>query len=1017
MKLPKYYEDPTMLHLGTCQNRAYYVPTAHKTTDDCLMEQSDRALLLSSDDWKFKLYQNPLEVPEDFFDLEFDPREFDSIPVPSCWQMLGYDQLQYTNVNYPFPYDPPYAPHQNPTGAYLKTMTLTEAQVSAKTYLNFEGVDSCFYLWINGQFVGYSQVSHSTSEFDVTDYVTAGENTIAMLVLKWCDGSYLEDQDKLRFSGIFRDCYLLFRPTDHLNDYFVKTAVDDGYKNATITIETCWQGAEKPITATLVDPMGDEIATQTATGTLSFDIADAVLWNAEAPALYTLFLDMGDEHICQKVGIKRIDVKGDVLLLNGVNIKIKGTNRHDSDPFTGATISREQLIVDLDLMKQNNINGIRTSHYPNAPWATKLYDAYGFYVIDEADMEMHGTISQYNGGHEHDYFAPFCDDYTYGSLCHDPRFADAILDRVQRVVTRDKNCASVVMWSMGNESGYGPNMEAAAAWIKSYDQSHLVHYESSMYQMVGYQNDVTNLDVFSRMYAPIEAIHDYFSRDDYFPDVEGGRKPFVQCEFIHAMGNGPGDIEDYFELIYQYDGFMGGYVWEWADHSVWMGTTNDGKDKFYYGGDFGEFPHDGNFCMDGLVYPDRRAHTGLLEFKNVARPVRAVATDLATGLVTLQNKLDFSNIGDVIEVHYEVTCNGTTLAEGKLTDLNIPAKGEAVVKFDVTAPTTGNCYLNIYYLQKRDLPWADAGHLLGFDQLEYCTQALAQPEKDDTACSIDVVESARQIELCGDSFRYVLDCFTGTFATMVKDHVAMIEAPMEWNIWRAPTDNDRVQRREWEKAGYDRQFPRVYNVAVDTRTDRVVISVDFALIAIIVQRSLTATAVWTVYNDGSIHLDVNASRDEKLPYLPRFGLRMMLSKAFDTANYFGYGPHESYVDKHQASYRDFFSRAVADLHEDYHKPQENGSHCGCQYLGLHHPDGYHLEVFGDQFSFNASPYTQEELASKAHDFEPCESGYTVLCLDSMMSGIGSNSCGPVLADQYRINQSEISMSFDLYFNQ
>lgn len=1004
MNFERFHENPEKLHVGCCDNRSYYVPCP-KGQLTGIMEESERVMMLSSEDWRFKLYPND-RAAEDFYSADFSAENFDVIPVPSCWQILGYDRHQYTNVRYPFPFDPPYVPDENPAGAYVKYFDITEDQLQFSSFLNFEGVDSCLYVWVNGKFVGYSQVSHSTSEFEISKFLKKGENKLAVLVMKWCDGSYLEDQDKLRMSGIFRDVYIMFRPKEHIRDYYVKTKLDKDYKDAAISLSTEWSGKAGSATVSLISPEGKLLGEkEIKDGKVSFKIKNAELWNAENPVQYTLIINEDNEAIEQKVGVRSFEVKKNLLLLNGVAIKLKGTNRHDSDPFTGYTISREQLLTDLALMKQHNFNAIRTSHYPNAPWAAQYYSEFGFYVIDESDIEIHGTVSIYGGGHKFGYFDEFCEDRTYGMLCHDVRFKEAIVDRVQRNVMRDKNNACVMLWSMGNESGYGPNMEKAAAWIKSYDKDFLVHYESSIYQMANYENDVSNIDVYSRMYAPTEAVDHYMAN-------WCKNKPFIQCEFVHAMGNGPGDIEDYFEQIYKYDGFAGGFVWEWCDHAVWMGRTNEGEDKYYYGGDFGEFPHDGNFCMDGLVYPDRTPSTGLEEWKNCARPVRI--KHIRGDKFYMENHFDFLNLKDAVTLQFEVTCGGTIIERGRVDDLDLPAKSGKEITVKFVTPISGDCYVRFICKQKAAKDFISTGYELGFDQICIRDVKYTKPVHAE-ALKIQINENSDITELYGEHFRYEFNKITGCFDSIVKDNVTVLAEPMEFNIWRAPTDNDRVVRAEWEKAGYDRHTVKVYKTAVKQSEKSVKISVDMAISAIFIQHIVDIKATWTVYNDGGINVNLDCVRDDKLPFLPRFGLRMFLPESFDTADYMGYGPNESYIDKRRSSWYGHFTSSVAELHEDYLKPQENGSHYGCRSLKLSDEHGFGIECRGSSFSFSASRYTEEELAGTAHNFELEESGYTVLCLDGQMSGIGSGSCGPQLKDEYRLNDHEFEYNFDLSF--
>ncbi len=1007
MKLINYYQDPNILHVGTMPNRAYYIPFKHPELTTYGNRLLSERLLMLNGNWEFHYYPSIYQVPENFFAEDFVDENPDTIPVPSCWQIHGYDRHQYTNIAYPFPFDPPYVPDQNPCATYLVDFYRDETESQMSSFLNFEGVDSCFYVWINGEMVGYSQVSHSTSEFDITPFIREGQNHLAVLVLKWCDGSYLEDQDKLRMSGIFRDVYILTRPKEHIRDYFIKTTLDDNYQNAQITVDFEWFNQPVPVECDLYSPSGELLETKkTNNNWILFSVDNALLWNAEQPNLYQLIIRTPDESISQYIGIRKVEIRNSVLYFNGVNIKIKGVNRHDSDPYTGYTISEKQLIKDLELMKRHNINAIRTSHYPNAPWATQLYDQYGFYVIDEADVEIHGTTTIYGGGSdnwsEEDY--TILNDHTFGMLAHDPRFEQAILDRTQRNVIRDKNCASVFMWSLGNESGYGPNFEKAAAWIKQYDPSRLVHYESSINQMKGYQNDLSNLDVYSRMYADIPFGERYCNDDTH-------QKPFIQCEFVHAMGNGPGDIENYFEQIYQYDKYAGGFVWEWCDHGVYLGRTPEGKNKFGYGGDFGEFPHDGNFCMDGLVYPDRTPHTGLMELKQVVRPVRATAVHVQTGQIRFDNKLDFTNLKDYLYITYDVVRDGKIIYNDRIDDLDIPPHQNKTITLTYRIPETGNVQLNLYYYTKHETSLVGSSHLLGHDQIILRKQSISIPTAPKQTLTVN--ESDCAIEIFGEQFRYVFNKLTGNFDSLVKDGINLLSKPMEYNIWRAPTDNDREIRIEWQKAGYDRMTVKVYQVSVKQRSDQVVITADLSLSAVFIQRILTIKATWTIHSDGHISADLHVNRNTELPFLPRFGLRLFLPKQFDQVTYTGYGPYESYIDKHRASIFGTFTSKVCNLHEDYIKPQENGSHWGCKSVCISNPFAYTIAAFGEHFSFNASEYTQEELSSKMHNYEltPCED--TVLCLDYQQSGIGSNSCGPALLKPYRLDADTFDYHIDL----
>lgn len=1006
MKLPKYFEDTQNLHIGTMPNRAYYIPY------DSRNPSKERRQFLNGD-WKFKYYSNRFEVEEDFPMTDFASDHFDTIPVPSCWQNHGYDRHQYTNVDYPFPYDLPYVPEEtNPCGGYLCTFQMTEDQLADRSFLNFEGVDSCYYVWVNGEFIGFSQVSHSTSEFDITQALKEGSNTLAVLVMKWCAGSYYEDQDKFRMSGIFRDVYLLSRSTEHIRDFFVKTSLNEDCSKAVVAVSLEYFHLPVDTEALFYDCSGALITSKKVIDNqFQFEIDQPSLWNAEEPNLYTLELKTADEMIVQKVGIRKIEIKNSVILLNNVPIKFKGVNRHDSDSVTGYTISKEQALKDLSLMKQHNINAIRTSHYPNAPWFTGLCDEYGFYVIGESDLETHGAVSFYSGSYEG----------TYGDIAMNPLSDEIILDRQQRNVIRDKNHPSILLWSLGNESGFGTSLEKAGRWVKAYDDTRLVHYEGSVHITGGHVPDLTMLDIYSKMYDSIENI------DAYFKNPEN-TKPYVLCEFCHAMGNGPGDLEEYMERIYAEDRFVGGFVWEWCDHAIYLGVAEDGRKRYAYGGDSGEFPHDGNFCVDGLVYPDRTVSPSLIEYKNVLRPVRASLVSAKEGVIRLENKLDFTNCKDYLCLTYQLQNNGITVAEGFIKDLDIPAHESREVTLHYTLPESGITCLKINYIQKNTLPFTATGHDLGFDQLlvsegDFQSTALftttGVSPASHVAGPLTVEETENRIHLHGSDFHYTFNKTTGLFTELVQGGHKLLERPMEFNLWRAPTDNDRSIRNDWERAGYHRTMVRVYETRLLTPdSDEAVITARLAIHAIQREHMLDLAVTWRVSNTGEIKVDLQGERNTKMPYLPRFGLRLFLPKSYDSVVYYGYGPTESYIDKHRSSYLGLFEQKVEEMHEDYIFPQENSSHWGCRYLQLNNQTSAPSYVFtgGKDFSFNVSEYTQEELTKKNHNYELEKSPYTVVCLDYKQSGIGSNSCGPELLHQYRLAEAQLECSFTIQFH-
>ena len=1012
MIVPKYFEDLEQLHVNTMPNRAYYIPASRRMDD--LVENraaSDRFFLLSGD-WKFRYFDSVYDVKEEFFAEGYDTSAFETIPVPSVWQNYGHDCHQYTNVRYPFPVDPPYVPYENPCGAYVRTFEWKKQEEAPNAFLNFEGVDSCFYVWMNGSFVGYSQVSHSTSEFDVTELIKEGTNTIAVLVLKWCDGSYLEDQDKFRMSGIFRDVYLLARPEKGIRDYLVKAEPDASYQNGEISIAITWSdGKPQEGTAKLFDAENHLAAEAALKGdTVQMQVKHAHLWNAEEPYLYTLVLESAGEVITDQVGIREIHTKDGVLYLNGVKIKFHGTNRHDSDPVTGFAISLEQIKKDLKVMKEHNINAIRTSHYPNAPYFYQLYDRMGFYVIDEADNESHGTEQIYSNYTEWEEYARNWNKL----IANNPMFTEATVDRTQRCVERDKNRPSVVIWSMGNECAYGCTFEEALKWTKKFDPTRLTHYESARYVDDSRKYDYSNLDLYSRMYPSLEEIKKEL--------VAYGDKPYIMCEYCHAMGNGPGDLEDYFELIHSEEKMCGGFIWEWCDHAIDMGKTIEGKKMYAYGGDHKEYPHDGNFCMDGLVYPDRTPHTGLMEFKNVHRPVRVTAFDAGNGTLTIKNYMNFVNLKDYAVLGYEVLVDGEVTESGSITDealLDLAAGCEKTIPLAITVPEQGKCALKLTWYQKYATELLPEHFELGFEEVFVETadnqnqKAKKMRKRPEGTASFGWKEDDHYMTVSTEQFSYTYNKFTGLFEEMCYANQNLLDRPMELNIWRAPTDNDRNIKHTWMRAQYDRTVTRAYETTAKEENGYVEIVTSYSMVSPALQRILTGVIHWTIYCDGTLDVHVEAKKDPVFPVLPRFGLRLFLPKTFEKLTYCGLGPVESYVDKHRASYHGIFHSTPAEQQEDYIRPQENGSHYDCDYASLA-SNRVMLTAAGEKtFSFQASVYTQEELTAKAHNYELKPCGSTVFCIDYRQAGIGSASCGPMLLEKYQLKETEISFDVRL----
>jgi len=996
LSIEKYWENPDILHVNCLKPRAYFVPYECKeTAGQGIRGKSGRFQSLNGQ-WKFKYHASVCQVQDGFYAEHFDVSGWDDLIVPSNWQMHGYDIPHYTNVNYPYPCDPPYVPNDNPAGAYIRDFMLRE-ESDLQTHLVFEGVDSCFYVWVNGIFAGYSQVSHMTSEFDITAFVKPGRNRIAVLVLKWCDGSYLEDQDMWRLSGIFRDVYVLYRDKKHIRDIFVKPELDKDFSAGTVKCEIILSAGDISETDVILeDPSGAVIGSSRLStgmnGSIEFKVDRPLLWSAETPQLYKLIFIHGHEVIPVRTGFRKIEVVNSVIQINGKSVKFKGVNRHDTHPETGHAVSMADMKQDLVLMKRHNINAIRTSHYPNDPRFTELCDEMGFYVIDEADLETHGTI--------------VAGDFIM--LSRDPRFEKAYVDRMERMVERDKNHPSIVIWSLGNESGYGSNHIQMARWAKTRDNSRLIHYEGVFgHGMNSKEHDTSCLDMVSRMYPPIS-----WMENEFLNDREENRT-LLLCEYCHAMGNGPGDLKEYWELIYSNPRFAGGFVWEWADHAV-KTKTPDKITYYAYGGDFGDEPNDGNFCVDGLVYPDRKPHTGLLELKSVIAPVRAEPVDLKAGRIKISNLYDFIDLSH-LRLIWQVEKNGEVIQSGELSELDVKPGESREEKIPYTIPEEADAryFLMLSFRLKKNMPWAGYGHEITFAQFELpVIKPVRRSHMPAVSEKLSVEQEQSEIRIIGNDFTYIFDLRLGSFREVRYRGANMLAAQPRFNVWRAPTDNDRNIKLQWVSEGFHRLVQHIYDISV-THNDgsKVTIVTQYSLSSYMKKPAIRGYAQWIVHASGEICLHTSVDVREDLPFLPRFGLQLRMPEGFNNVEYFGYGPHESYPDKFSGTWKSHFSAHVDDMHEDYLMPQENGSHHATEWAFVGNGIGIGLLFTAKEaFSFNASHYTPEDLMDAQHPHELKKRKETIVNLDYKMSGLGSNSCGPELLPKYRFDEKHFDFS-------
>ena len=1003
-----YWENPKLLHINRLPARTNFLP--YQNGESALTferSNSERCKLLNGM-WKFHIVSMPSEAPVDFYAESFNTTGWSDIAVPSNWQMEGYGYPHYTNVIYPFPVDPPRIPTENPTGLYRRNFNISEDWDGYRIFLRFEGVDNVFSVWVNGVEVGLSKGSRIPAEFEITPMIRNGNNTLAVKVLQWSETSYIEDQDMWWLSGIFRDVYLLARPKTRVSDFFIKTLLDDEYKDAILEVEgsvAAMAGNEDSIVEfCLKDEMGEmvtscefECKSENGRGDAFFKTGlktdNPQKWSAESPYLYTLMITLkntnGDvlEVIAQRVGFRSIELKNGLFLVNGVAIKFKGVNRHEHHPDLGRALPYDTMLEDVLLMKRHNINAVRTSHYPDDPKFYDLCDKYGLYVIDEADLECHG-------------FAIVGD---WDRLSKDPSWEDAYVDRMLRMVHRDKNHPCVLMWSLGNESGFGENHFAMAKAARAVDPTRLIHYEGETRLIFEDHNlDPEVADVFSTMYTSIDTLIE-------LGKIKKKTKPHILCEYAHAMGNGPGNLKEYWEVFYEYDRLQGGFVWEWIDHGI-RKKTSDGCEYFAYGGDFGDEPNDGNFVIDGLVFPDRTPSPGLIEYKKVLEPIKVDAVDVLSGKISITNLYDFISLDHII-VAWNVASYGKILQSGTtcMPDIKPKENREINIPFILTQEcrNSDECYINLDFLLAKDTLWAKAGHTLAWAQLKIpCEKSVKKTKSVKTMSSLSCSETKNMIVIIGQDFEVCFDKAYGRLCKLSVNGLDILSKGPALNFWRAPTDNDVHEAVGWRRKGIDKLRHRIDKVSWEIMPDNksVRISCLTRIASPILSWGIVCEYTYLVSGDGSIVIDVSGHPEGEAPEtLPRIGLNLVLPKKFDQVEWFGRGPGESYPDSKAANRVGLYSARVDEFYTPYIRPQENGSRCDVRWASFTDMRGVGLVVAGiPQFDFSALKFSIEDLdkATHRHILKPADEVY--INLDHAQHGLGSASCGPGQLPQYRL---------------
>ncbi len=996
------WEDPTILQRNRLPAHATLVPFADEATALLGERGQSPFVRLLSGEWDFRWCANPFELPEGWENTT-PVSGWERIRVPSNWQMYqdrGYDRPHYTNINFPIPVDIPRVPTDNPVGLYRRTFHLPDGWKDRRVHVHFAGVNSAFYVYLNGKQVGYSQGSHMPSEFDLSPYLHAGENLLAVQVFKWSDASYLEDQDFLRLSGIFRDVTLVAVPRLHVRDARIRTDLDALYQDAILDLRLTvanWSGATAKghqLAVKLIDSQGATIVERVVPAPLvaseaeaQFDLQMPVVrprkWNAEEPNLYTLLIstiDAAGTTTCVQrhmVGFRKVEIRDQQFWINGVSIKFLGVNRHDTHPELGHAVSMESMIRDVTLMKQHNVNAVRTSHYPNDPRWLELCDRFGLFVIDEADLETHGFQSMNGNANGADWALP---------VTH-PDWKNACMDRAERLVERDKNHACIVMWSLGNESGTGLHHEAMAALIRQLDSTRFIHYEGA--------GDRPYVDVVSQMYTDIPALVRYGQMD-----AAADPRPFFLCEYAHAMGNGPGSIGDYWRAIRAAKRLIGGCVWEWVDHSIPL-TTADGTTSYGYGGDWNDFPNDGNFCIDGLVFPDRTPYPSLIEMKAVYAPVAIALSDLAKGTVQLTNRDFFRNLGH-LQADWALMCDDQCMAEGRIAGLDGIAPGqtqEVALGFRTPQPKAGaQWYLNVQFTTVTGTAWAARGHEVASLQL---VLPIAVPDvarvPRATMPALAVRQERNRVVVAGENWTLGFDTIHGRLDAWTLDGLPLLTAGPQIDIWRAPTDNDRYVKQRWRDAGYDRMQHRLDRFAVVAQDARsLVIEVDSTLAAVCRAALLRVHQRYTVYGSGDVVITSKvAVAGKNQPPLPRIGLRLALTGACDRMSWLGRGPHDSYRDFSESALLGTWRGLVQDQYVPYILPQEHGNKADARWLSVTDIRGSGLLVVPETpASISASHYSQEQLDKALHTGDLKREDATHVRIDHVHHGLGSNSCGP-----------------------
>lgn len=1002
------WEDEKIFMVNKETPHAWFIPYENIEKAREANPLNSKYYKLLNGDWKFRFFESPRNTTENFFETGFSDSDWKTIKVPSDWQFEGYDYPIYTNMAYPHKVDPPFIHDQyNPTGLYRTNFSVPEDWSDRKVFITFGSVNSALYLWINGNYVGYSEDTKTPAEFDITKYIKNGENLLAAKIIRWTDASYLEDQDFFRLSGIERDVFLISTPETRIKDYKVNAGLDSTFKNGIfkINVKLLSEKSENLSVLCRIKDNGKTIFEDNKNVQIPENIAfetklsNVKQWSAEFPNLYQLEIELKEgentlQAVSQFIGFREVQIKNGILLVNGVPVTIRGVNLHEHHQYNGHVLDFETRLKDITVMKQNNINAVRTSHYPQDPVWYDLCDKYGLYVIDEANIESHGI------GYDRDK-----------TLANKPSWLGAHMYRTQNMVERDKNHPCIIIWSLGNEAGNGYNMYNTYNWIKNYDPTRVVQYEGARLEF--------NTDIYCPMYASMEHMEDYA--------VKHSDRPLIQCEYAHAMGNSLGNFQDYWNLIYKYKNLQGAFIWDWVDQGF-VKTTDDGKKFWTYGGDYGpeNVPSDGNFCQNGVVHPDRTPHPSLFEMKKVYQPVYFKDIDLVTGKLGVINHYNFSNLNR-LNYYWIIEANGKQIEKSPVFSISADAGKSTVATLNlpkIKPAVNTEYYLNIYAVTKTADGLLPAGHIVAYEQFRlpvYNQIHVSFP----TNSVLNYVNTDSVIEISGNGFSMSFNKKTGWLSSYKLNNNEMLLEAFKPDFWRAPTDNDfgnqmQIRCKIWKDI--DKKF-KVKRIDVSNDVPgKVTILTSFDITGMTTERGskhLTAELNYDIFSDGTIKINSFFKiNDNKLPEIPRIGFSTRIPGNFNNLQYFGRGPHENYIDRKTSALVGLYSSKADEQYFAYSRPQENGYKTEVRWATLTNNEGIGFKAAGEPFiSTSAMPYSTEDFdegdqKKNRHTIDVVKRDYIEWHVDLMQMGVGGdNSWGAKPHDEYMIMPGIYTFNF------